>query len=116
LLEENIVKHAALAPKPQKKLMVDSDNLTAGQSLQASVEMANSMAAPEGTIEDLSRFQVTIHRVLAHGTTDWTNTVTGPPSFYALKTVDVVTAGKSTYVLDKNNRKLWESKLGYPAA
>jgi hypothetical protein len=117
LLQENIIQHAALqTQQPKKPLLVDSDNLTAGQSMRASVEMANSMRGPAvGETEDLSTFQVRVHRLLASGVDDWTNVVTGEPSFIPLTTVDLVTAGKSVYVLDKNNKKLWDAKLSNPA-
>jgi len=66
--------------------------------------------------EDESRYQVTIKRLLGPGISEWTGEVVGPPALYALKTVDVLTAGKAIYVFDKSNKKLWENKLGYPVA
>ncbi len=113
MLEHKVITHESMAPKPQKKLMVDSDNLTAGKSLSAAVEMANAMTPQMSTEEDVSVYEVTLHRLFAPGAPDWTNQVTGEPAFFPLQTVDVVGAGKDIYVLDKNNKLLWKAKLTY---
>jgi hypothetical protein len=58
--------------------------------------------------EDESHYQVTLRRA---GAADWTGEVTGNPGFIPLATVDLVTGPKSVVVLDKTNKKLWETKL-----
>jgi outer membrane protein assembly factor BamB len=63
--------------------------------------------------EDVSTYGVTIHRNFAKDVSDWTGEVTGVPSFFPLKTVDVIAAGKTIYVFNKSNKKLWEGKLTY---
>lgn len=114
LLEHKTISHEAM--KPKGKSIVDSGNLTAGQSLDAAQEILNDMKRQQtgGVVEeDVSEYQVTLHRRFAKDVPDWTGKVTGAPEFFALKTVDIVAAGKAIYVFDKNNRKLWEAKLTY---
>ncbi len=114
LLEHKTIAHEAM--KPKGKSIVDSGNLTAGQSMEAAQEMLNDMKRQQtgGVVEeDVSEYQVTLHRRFANDIPDWTGQVTGVPEFFALKTVDIVAAGKSILVFDKNNKKLWESKLTY---
>lgn len=114
LLEHKTIAHEAM--KPKGKSIMDSGNLTAGQSMDAAQEMLNDMRRQQtgGVVEeDVSEYQVTLHRHFAKDVADWTGQVTGAPEFFALKTVDLVAAGKSIYVFDKNNKKLWEAKLTY---
>ncbi|EEF59253.1 PQQ-binding-like beta-propeller repeat protein [Pedosphaera parvula] len=116
LLEHKVEVHEAM--KAKKKSILDSGNMTASQSLDASEELLNDMQRENGgssVQEDVSRYQVTVHRWLAKGTPDWTGEVVGAPTIFPLKTVDVVAAGKSLVVLDKNNKKLWDAKLTYSA-
>ena len=104
-----------LAMKAQKKSVVD-DNLTSGQSMEASEQMINDMRRDQtGGVEeeDASRYQVILRRWPASTAPDWTGEVIGAPSFFALKTRDVLVAGNSIDVFDKNNRKLWTATLTY---
>jgi hypothetical protein len=64
-------------------------------------------------VEDVSRYQVTLRRWPAGAAPDWTGEVIGPPLFFALKTKDVLVAGNSIHVFDKNNKKLWTAHLTY---
>ncbi len=118
--ETTLLEHKTLAHEvvraPKKTSLVDSGKLTAGQSLEATQELLNDMRHQQnnGTIEeDVSEYQATVHRRFAKDIPDWTGQVTGQPEFFALKTVDVVAAGKAIYVIDKSNKKLWEAKLTY---
>jgi outer membrane protein assembly factor BamB len=63
--------------------------------------------------EDESRYQIKVRLPGASGTPDWTQEVTGEPSVFVLKTVNVVTANKTVIVLDKSNKKLWQAALTY---
>jgi outer membrane protein assembly factor BamB len=65
---------------------------------------------------DQSRYAVTLQRVFGKDIAPWTGEVVGSPSFFAMKTVDVLVAGNVVYVFDKNNQKLWQSTLSYPIA
>ncbi len=117
LLEQKMVSHVAM--KAKGKSVFDSENVTASQGIDAAQEMMNdSRREMTGGMEteDVSRYQVTLHRRFAQGIPDWTGEVTGPPQFFALKTVDVIAAGQSIYVFDKNNKKLWDAKLTFSFA
>jgi outer membrane protein assembly factor BamB len=63
--------------------------------------------------ENISRYQVTLHRPGAKDAVEWTGEVTGSPSFIPLQTVDAVTGGKTVIVLDKGMKKLWEAQLNF---
>lgn len=115
LLERKTVSHQAMKSKPNKSVL--DSNVTASQGLDLAQEMMND-SRREATggveIEDVSRFQVTLHRWFADNVPDWTGEVTGPPSVYALKTVDLLVAGQTVMVFDKRNKKLWEAKMAFP--
>lgn len=116
LLERRVITHEAMKA-PQQSLV--NNNLTAGQSLDASEQMINEMRREQtGGVEqeDVSRYQVTLRRWPGGGSTDWTGEVTGPPSFFAFKTVNVLVAGSSIHVFDKNNQELWKASLTYSIA
>jgi hypothetical protein len=103
LIERKTITHQAM--KAQKKSMVE-DNLTSGQSLEASEQVINDLRREQtGGVEeeDASRYQVTLRRWPASAAPDWTGEVIGAPSFFALKTRDVLVAGNSILVFDKNN-------------
>ena len=112
LLEARIVSRSAMKPVSGKSAL-DGD-LAAGKSMEMSNDMLNEMQRSNGgdTVqEDHSRYQVTVRRP---GSGDaWTGEVEGPPKVYPLETVNVLTAGKLMIVLDKANRKLWQSALGF---
>ena len=116
LIERKTIAHQAM--KAQKKSVVD-DNLTAGQSMEASEQMINDLRREQtGGVEeeDVSRYQVTLRRWPANTAPDWTGEVIGSPSFFALKTRDVLAAGNSIHVFDKNNKQLWTATLTYSIA
>ena len=113
LIERKTIIH--LAMKAQKKSVVD-DNLTSGQSMEASEQMINDMRRDQtGGVEeeDASRYQVILRRWPATTAPDWTGEVIGAPAFFALKTRNVLVAGSSIQVFDKNNKKLWSASLTY---
>jgi hypothetical protein len=116
MLEEKFAAYEAMAPKkgPTK---IESGTLTSGQSVAAALEQVNEITrySTGGMAqEDQSRYEVTLHRWLAKDAPDWSGEIIGPPAFHSLKTVDVVTGVRSVTVIDKANKKLWESKLTHP--
>jgi len=113
LIEHKTIAHQAM--KPQKKTLVDN-NLTAGQSLDAAEQMVNETRREQtGGVEeeDVSRYQITLRRLPAGDASDWTGEAVGPPSFFALKTLNVLASGKTIQVFDKHNKKLWTANLTY---
>jgi|SRR5579859_3324900 len=114
LLEHKVIAREAM--KAKGKSILESGNLTAGQSLDATQELLNDQQRERTggkEEEDVSRYQVTLHRLMAKGIPDWTGEVIGPPEFIPLKTVDLVAAGNGLFVFNKENKKLWEAKLTY---
>jgi len=113
LIERRTITHQAM--KPQKKSLVE-DNLTAGQSLEASEQMINDLHRDQtGGVseEDASRYQVTLRRLPVGAAPDWTGEVIGTPSFFSLKARDVLVAGSTIHVFDKHNKLLWSANLTY---
>jgi outer membrane protein assembly factor BamB len=97
------------------KSVVEGD-FTVAQSGEAANETFNEMQRSRGgdtVTEDESRYHVVVHRPEEKEIPDWTGEVTGPPSFFPLSSVDVVVGGKMLIVLDKMNKKMWQSPLSY---
>jgi len=117
LLERKTITRQAMKTSTKKSLV--DNNLTAGQSLEATEQMMNDMRRQDtGGVEeeDVSRYRVTLHRLPDGGVPDWTGEVTGEPSFFALKTLNVLIAGNSIQVFDKQNKALWSASLTYSVA
>lgn len=118
LLEERTITRSAMKAPP-KKTVLDSGNVNAANEMTAVNEQLNEMQRNSGgdtVTEDASRYQVTVHLPGAEGSSDWTGEVEGAPQLHVLKTVNVVAAGKTVVVLDKNNKKLWQATLTYPVS
>ncbi len=91
------------------------ENVNGANEAAAVNEQLNEMQRTTGgdkVIEDLSTYLVTIRKA---GSPDeiWSNEVVGPPQLFALKTVNVLAAGKAIVVFDKSNKKLWQADLTY---
>jgi outer membrane protein assembly factor BamB len=114
LLEERLVTRSAMKAAP-KKSALDGD-VNAAKTGEVANEMLNEMqrnAGGDTVTEDESRYQVTVHLPDSPGTPDWTGEVAGSPQLFPLKTVNVIAAGKTVIVLDKANKKLWQTTLTY---
>jgi hypothetical protein len=112
LLESRIVARSAMKPGSGKSAL--EGDVTAGKSMDLSNEMLNEMQRENGgdlVREDHSRYQVTVRRPGSESA--WTGEVVGPPKLYPLESVNVIAADKLIIVLDKANRKLWQSALGF---
>jgi hypothetical protein len=115
ILQTNIVTRDAMKGPPAKSVL-DSGNLNVTKTADVANEILNEMQRNRGgntVSEDESRYQVTIHRPDATDTADWTGEVVGPPALFSLKTVNVLTSGKTVTVFDKTNKKLWQATLAY---
>jgi hypothetical protein len=62
---------------------------------------------------DESKYGVKVRRLLAENTEAWTGEVVGPPAFFSQKTVDILVAGKTAFIFNKQNKKLAEAKLTF---
>ncbi len=114
MLEEHIVTREAMKAPPKKSVL--NGDLTVSKTTEAANEILNEMQRKGGgdtVSEDESRYRVTIRRPDSTEAADWTGEVIGPPSLHPLKTVNVLTAGKTVIVFDKSNKKLWEATLTY---
>lgn len=117
MLEENIIERNAMKAATKKSTL--DGNLSVTATVDVANEMLNEMQrnAGGGTVrEDHSRYLVTIHSGGGSDIPDWQGEVIGVPSIYPQPSVTVVTGGKSLIVLDKSNKKKWESALNYPIA
>jgi outer membrane protein assembly factor BamB len=65
---------------------------------------------------DESRYEVRLRRWIESEPVEWKGEVTGAPSFFPLSTVDLLVAGQTLAVFDKQNQKLFDSKLSYPVS
>lgn len=114
LLEEKSITRSAMKAPP-KKSVLDDPGLNASQTTDLANEMLNEGQRNSGNgnvTEDVSRYQVSLHRT-GSTSVDWTGEVVGPPQIFSLKTVNVLTANKTVIVFDKANKKLWETTLTY---
>ena len=105
--------------KAPGRSVLDSPTLNASQGIDLAEEMANNAQRDRtGGVDiiDVSRYQVTLHRMFAGDTPDWTGEIIGPPGFVPMKTVDLVVAGTNLAAFDKSNKKLWDAKLTYPVS
>ena len=117
LLEARLVTRSAMKAAPKKSAL--EGDVNAAKTGEIANEMLNEMqrnAGGDKVTEDESRYQVTVHLPDSPGTPDWTGEVAGSPQLFALKTVNVIAAGKTVIVLDKSNKKLWQTPLTYTIA
>ena len=115
MVQQNMVSREAMKAPPAHSAL-DSPNLSTANENEAVNEQLNEMQRNNGNdkvIEDQSRYQVAIRR-LSSPQPDWIGEVVGPPQFFALKTMNVVAAGKTIIVFDKSNKMLWQAQLSYP--
>jgi hypothetical protein len=114
LLESHIITRNAMKTPSGKSAL--NGNVSTANETAAINETLNEMQRERGgtTVqEDESLYQVSLRRPDSTGSADWTGQVTGPPTLFPLKTVNVLAAGKSVTVFDKTNKKLWDATLTY---
>ncbi len=96
---------------------LNSDTRASTSARAVLEEISNEMKRNSGggfKRVDQSRYAVTLRRTMEAGAADWTNEVVSLPAFFPQKTVDVLVAGKSLFLFDKQNKKIAESQLTYP--
>ncbi|HEY2084209.1 MAG TPA: PQQ-binding-like beta-propeller repeat protein, partial [Verrucomicrobiae bacterium] len=115
VLERKFVSQKAMKDKPAHSAL--EGNVTAAKTTEIANEILNDMQRDRGgdsVTEDVSRYQVTIHRPDSKDIPDWVGEVVGSPSVIQQKTVTIITGSKMFVVLDQSNKKLWQADLGYP--
>jgi outer membrane protein assembly factor BamB len=116
LLERKIIERNAMKAPPKKSAL--DGNVSVTSTFEVANELLNEMTrnAGGGTVrEDVSRYLVKVH-VGGKDVPDWEGEVVGSASVYPQQTVNAVVAGKTLIVLDKSNKKKWESTLTYPVS
>jgi len=109
LVEHRTVTRKVLKDAPAKSALDGPVNQAATMAIANEILNDITRESIGDTVEeDESRYQATLRRP---GAPDWTGEVIGRPGFIALDTVDLVTSRKAVLVLDKNNKKLWQTKL-----
>ncbi len=109
LVEHRTVTRKVMKEAPAKSALDGPVNQAA--TLDIANEILNEITREsigDTVEEDESRYQATLRRP---GAPDWTGEVIGRPGFIPLDTVDLVTSRKAVLVLDKKNKKLWQTKL-----
>ena len=116
-LEKKIVAVQAMKAPPKNSAL--NADVSAGASLSVINETLNEWQRERTggvNMEDASRYEVTLQRLLDAGATNWTGVVTGAPGVFPLANFTVVIAGKSLFVLDRANQKKWQATLAYHVA
>lgn len=114
LLEWKLVERDAMKAAPKQSAL--EGNVSAGASMEIANELLNEMQREAGggkVREDQSRYLAKVH-VSTKDVPDWEGEFVGKAAVYPQQTVNVVVGGKTLVVLDKSNKKKWESTLTYP--
>ena len=118
MIEQKITEQRTMKQRTGKSVL--DGNINASKTAEVSNEILNEIQEQRTggvRFDDESRYLVRIKRKLATGSIpDWVGEVAGPPQLFTLSTIDVLSAGKTMIVIDKNNQKRWESKLTYPVS
>jgi len=117
LLEAKVTYVQSIKPRGPSQL---DNQTTAGSSASLiGEEILNDLKRSQtGGVRpvDQSRYEVRLRRWIQAQPVEWKGEVTGAPFFFALATVDLVVAGQTLAVFDKENHELFESKLSYPVS
>ncbi len=115
LLEAKVTYVQSIKPRGESQL---NGQTTAGSSAGlVGEEIFNDLKRSQtGGVRpvDESRYEVRLRRWIEQEPVEWKGEVTGAPAFFPLATVDLLVAGQSLSVFDKENHKLFDSQLGYP--
>jgi outer membrane protein assembly factor BamB len=118
MIEEKITQQRTMKDRTGKSVLDGDVRVT--QTAELANEILNDIQEQRTggvRFEDESRYMITLRRKLASASVpDWVGEVKGPPQLFPLKTVDVLTGGKTMIVIDKQNQKRWETTLNYPAS
>lgn len=116
LIKANMVEKQAMKPFDDSLL---KGSLGVGDAMAMATHLANEQRRGDtGGVEvvDESIYRVKLDRLTDKAAVPWTGDVVGPPRFFPLASVDLLVAGHTLIVLDKQGKKLWESPLTYPIA
>jgi hypothetical protein len=114
LLEAKVVTQKTM--KEVKTRRSDDPNASVAHTGELAEEIINDMQRNvTGGVHqvDESRYEVTLRRFPSTDIPEWTGEVDGLPQLFSFKTMDLLAAGQQLIALDKQNRKLWETKLAF---
>ncbi len=112
LIERKVIERSTMKPSTGKSVLNGEVNVT--QSAEVANELLNEMQRSRGggvIYEDRSRYRATLRA--PDSNESWTGEMVGYPAVFPLQTVNVLASEKSITVLDKHNKKLWQSTLTY---
>ena len=120
LIQKNMVTRQTVKPEDIKPKEEPGSNapLRVTDALEFAKELRYEAVQSRGGVfetEDQSRYRVSLRRHMEEGAPEWIGEVVGPPAFIPLKSVDVLVSSRSILVFDKENEKLWEAPLAFPA-
>jgi outer membrane protein assembly factor BamB len=114
LVKKNIVMEDAVRRENQ----TDLNAVRAGNQVQAINQVMTDITTSRtgGKREvDKSEYKVAIKRHLSNAKiAPWTGIVIGPPKFFSTDTLDLLIDGGTVRAFSKDNKLLWQGKLGYP--
>jgi PQQ-like domain len=116
-LEKKFVTVQAMKAPPKTSAL--NADVSAGASLSVINETLNEWQRDRTggvNMEDASRYEILVQRLLDAAATNWTDVVTGAPGVFPLANLTAIIAGKSLFVLDRANQKKWQATLAYPVA
>jgi len=118
LVQPNVVYVASIRPKGPS--LINGETTASTSAFGVADEVFNDIKRSQtGGVKpiDQSRYAVKIRRWTGAGKPlEWNGESIGVPGFFPLKTVDLLAAGKTLIVFDKQNQKLFEASLTYPVA
>jgi len=115
LLEPKVTFIQTIKPRGPSK--INSTLSASSSSADVAEEVFNDIKRDQtGGVKgiDESRYEATLRRWIGAAPVEWKGEVTGVPMFFSLKTVDLLVAGKSLTVFDKDNKRLFDAPLAYP--
>jgi hypothetical protein len=115
LVERRIVERNAMKAPPKKSAL--DGNVSVTSTIEVANELLNEMQRNAGggmVREDASLYHVKVHVGGKAGVADWESEIVGEPAIYPQQSVTAITASKTLIILDKTNKKKWESTLSYP--
>ncbi|MEW6161401.1 MAG: hypothetical protein AB1813_28565, partial [Verrucomicrobiota bacterium] len=113
LIEPSIVSSTRQEPKDPGPSVIDKPNLRASDSTLAAEEFMRGKL--QIRFEDESKYLIQLKRIFGSAS-EFRAELNGYTRLFPLKTVDVLVHGKTLQVFNRNQQKLWESKLTYPIA
>lgn len=102
--------------KPFEATAIKQEGLRVTDTMEVAQHLMNEARREvTGGVElvDESAYRVRLCRLEDKAADLWTGVVNGRPEFFALSTVNLLVAGQTLIVFDKQGKKLWESKLAY---